>query len=149
MPSSVLSSLVQILGFQDSLLFKSTTSVAACCIVAWLWLRNRRCDCLPLPPGPRKLPFVGNLFQFPTQREWETFTRWSKEYSQCLSFHDPIYCLLIGLESPLLHLDICGQSIIIVNSYKIASELLDKRAINYSGRYPDPFYYSPQSMALK
>jgi hypothetical protein len=37
-----------------------------------------------VPPGPRKLPFIGSLLSMPTRAEWETFTKWGKEYSPCL-----------------------------------------------------------------
>ena len=34
-----------------------------------------------LPPGPKKLPFIGNLLSMPSGAEWETFAKWGKEYS--------------------------------------------------------------------
>ena len=34
-----------------------------------------------LPPGPKKLPFIGNLLSMPTTHEWETFAKWGQEYS--------------------------------------------------------------------
>lgn len=34
----------------------------------------------PLPPGPPRLPILGNALQMPTQREWLTFSEWAKKY---------------------------------------------------------------------
>ena len=39
---------------------------------------------LPLPPGPKKLPLLGNLHNFPTKYEWEQYVEWSKEYGAYL-----------------------------------------------------------------
>ncbi|KAF8994066.1 cytochrome P450 [Cyathus striatus] len=72
---------------------------------------------LPLPPGPKKWPIVGNLFQLPTNFEWETYAAWSDLYN-----------------SDILHVDAAGTSIIIVNSHKVATELFDKRSALYSSR---------------
>jgi hypothetical protein len=34
----------------------------------------------PLPPGPKGIPILGNLLQWPAVNEWETFTQWSEQY---------------------------------------------------------------------
>ncbi|KAJ6536394.1 cytochrome P450 [Mycena capillaripes] len=36
---------------------------------------------LPLPPGPPKLPLVGNLFDVPSTFQWKSYARWSKQYA--------------------------------------------------------------------
>jgi hypothetical protein len=46
-----------------------------------LYSRRNRSE-LPLPPGPRKLPLVGNVFDIPPTHPWETYMAWSKEYSE-------------------------------------------------------------------
>ena len=33
-----------------------------------------------LPPGPRGLPFVGNVFQLDDEKPHETITQWSEKY---------------------------------------------------------------------
>lgn len=35
---------------------------------------------LPLPPGPKPLPVLGNVLDMPRKNEWETITKWGKQY---------------------------------------------------------------------
>ncbi|KAJ8519420.1 hypothetical protein ONZ45_g3613 [Pleurotus djamor] len=73
---------------------------------------------LPLPPGPKGLPILGNALDFPLSRPWETYTRWGKQYGD------------------LTYINALGHSILIINSLETATELLDKRSADYSDR-PD------------
>ncbi|KAJ6540375.1 cytochrome P450 [Mycena capillaripes] len=68
-----------------------------------------------LPPGPRGLPLFGNLFQLKTDA-WFTFTEWKEKYG------------------PLVHINVAGQSILIMNTHKVAADLLDRRGPIYSNR---------------
>ncbi|KAJ7454160.1 cytochrome P450, partial [Mycena latifolia] len=83
-----------------------------------LYLRRNRSQ-LPLPPGPTKLPLVGNLFDVPATFQWEKYMEWSKEY-----------------DSDIIHLDLLGQSVIVLSSLEAATALLEKRSAIYSDR-PD------------
>ncbi|KAI9467402.1 cytochrome P450 [Lactarius psammicola] len=74
---------------------------------------------LPYPPGPKSLPIVGNLFSMPSREEWVTYRKWSEQ-----------------LGSDIIHADVMGSHIVILNSIKAANELLEKRSSNYSDRPP-------------
>ncbi|KAH8998285.1 cytochrome P450 [Lactarius hatsudake] len=74
---------------------------------------------LPYPPGPRRLPLVGNLFSMPSREEWITYRNWSEQ-----------------LGSDIIHADVMGSHIVILNSIKAANELLEKRSSVYSDRPP-------------
>lgn len=38
-----------------------------------------------LPPGPRRLPIIGNLHQAPSGAVWVTFQRWIEQYGPLVS----------------------------------------------------------------
>ena len=50
--------------------------------LAFLVVRSSRRR-LPYPPGPRRLPIVGNLFSMPSREEWKTYKKWSEDCGQC------------------------------------------------------------------
>ncbi|KAK7437042.1 hypothetical protein VKT23_018858 [Stygiomarasmius scandens] len=89
------------------------------------WLRWRRPNKLPLPPGPRGLPLIGNLLGVITDKS-------SK----------PQYLKYLELgrvhNSDIVHIDVCGDHIIVLNSAKTVDDLLERRSSNYSDRPPMP-----------
>ncbi|TRM58958.1 cytochrome P450 [Schizophyllum amplum] len=87
------------------------------CSVALHRVYARRRRSLYLPPGPRKLPIVGNLFDIPTTFEWERYMEWARE-----------------LETDIIHLDAAGQSIVVLDTYEACVDLLEKRSKVYSSR---------------
>ncbi|KAK0491547.1 cytochrome P450 [Armillaria novae-zelandiae] len=70
----------------------------------------------PLPPGPPKWLWAGNYFQLPVIHPWKTYASWAKLYG------------------PLTHLRYFGQTTIILNTGKAATDLLESRSALYSDR---------------
>jgi len=40
---------------------------------------------IALPPGPSKLPLLGNLLDLPTGKAWTTFSDWGEKWGTCLT----------------------------------------------------------------
>ncbi|KAF9023913.1 cytochrome P450 [Hymenopellis radicata] len=78
-------------------------------------LRRRRR--FALPPGPKGLPIVGNVFDRPLSRAWLCYGGWSDTYN-----------------SDVVSMEVFGQPVIILNSAKAAVELLEKRSAIYSDK---------------
>lgn len=43
---------------------------------------GRRPHRFPMPPGPRRVPIIGNALQMPREREWVKFAEWAKAYGK-------------------------------------------------------------------
>ncbi|KAF7350121.1 Cytochrome P450 [Mycena venus] len=97
-----------------------TTTGAACLglgLVLYGLFSRRNRSSLPLPPGPKKLPLVGNVFDIPASHPWETYMAWSKEY-----------------DTDIIHLNLAGTSVIVLSSLRASEALLEKRSSIYSDR---------------
>ena len=69
--------------------FQSTTLAVCACIAVFLVLRalaRKKANALPLPPGPRGLPLLGNLFDIPRKAAWKTFAEWGNAYGELTLF---------------------------------------------------------------
>ena len=95
------------------LLYSSLAAAVLATILRFLFIRSFS---RPYPPGPAPRPIVGNLFDMPRDYWWLTFAKWSKQYGD------------------IVHLNILGQHIVILNSVKATRDLLDRRSAIYSDR---------------
>ncbi|KAL1943796.1 hypothetical protein VTO73DRAFT_3614 [Trametes versicolor] len=95
--------------------------VLSAALSVWLlryWRTSRRR--LPLPPGPRPLPFIGNVLDMPRNNTGAEYRELSDKYGD------------------LVYLDVLGQPILVLGTHEVAIELLDKRSTLYSDRVHSP-----------
>lgn len=78
--------------------------------------RRKTTSSLPLPPGPKPLPIMGNVHQAPKSHAWRTYQEWSKQYG------------------PIVSVNMLGQPVVILNTSETAHDLLAKRGATFSDR---------------
>ncbi|KAF8909957.1 cytochrome P450 [Mucidula mucida] len=83
------------------------------CAIVVLWFNKKT---VSKPPGPPGLPIIGNLLDMPSGRDWEVFGRWGETYG------------------PLISLTVGPTTVVVINTYKKAQEILDKKGPIYSSR---------------
>ncbi|KAF6756369.1 cytochrome P450 98A3 [Ephemerocybe angulata] len=71
---------------------------------------------LPLPPGPRGLPVLGNMFQLPQSEQWKAYEELSKQYGD------------------IVYLEAMGQPILILGALDRTEDMMEKHATIYSDR---------------
>ena len=124
------------MGFNDGQVVSVALALAAL-ILAWALSRKRtgRFSQYPLPPGPKGIPLVGNLWDMPKEKEWITFAEWGKQYGT----HDTLFLsdtqlLMTLLLGDIVYIENFGISMVFLNSYEAVSDLLIKRSAIYSSR---------------
>ncbi|KAJ7113372.1 cytochrome P450 [Mycena epipterygia] len=90
--------------------------------IAILYLWSSRIERRPLPPGPPKDPLIGHLRYMPTAQAPFVFHEWAKTYGD------------------VMHLQVLGKSMIVLDTLQAAVDLLDKKGSIYSDRPPLPLY---------
>ena len=97
--------------------FDAASALLAVFLVGIIILRTVRSrGGFKLPPGPKPLPLVGNLFDLPKELDW---VHWAK--------HKDVY-------GPISSVTVFGQTLIILNDLKAATDLFETRSNIYSNR---------------
>ncbi|KAH7909414.1 cytochrome P450 [Hygrophoropsis aurantiaca] len=85
-------------------------------ITLYVIRRRKQRTRLPYPPGPKPLPLIGNLRDIPLQNESATYNKWAQQYGD------------------LVYANVLGRGLLFVNTPQIATDLFEKRSVNYSDR---------------
>lgn len=92
-----------------------------------------------LPPGPRGLPIVGNLFGMPKTEEWLHWSKFKDTYGTMCMFTEVLYAYLVEYIGPISSVRVLTQTIILLNTLDVSQDLLDRRSQIYSNRPILPF----------
>ncbi|KIJ57200.1 hypothetical protein M422DRAFT_149594 [Sphaerobolus stellatus SS14] len=99
------------------------TCILAAAAFVYYFLKDRHK--LPLPPGPKSLPLIGNAFDLPTSHEYLKYADWGSKYGD------------------VVHVTALGKHIIILNSTKACIDLLEQRSTIHSDRPSLPMIDEP------
>lgn len=101
-------------GSDDGIVGLAAATAIALVTAVLVWSSRR--PRLQLPPGPKGLPLIGSLLEWPTHKEWVTFTQWHARYGD------------------IVYANVLGTKILVLNSPATAKALLDDRGSIYSDR---------------
>ena len=98
-------------------------------------MKRRNPNGLPLPPGPKGLPLIGNLFDFPTNHQWLVYDEWKKTYGKYFIIDWPLlWTTWTGHLGDMVYFNVLGQDFLILGSLQRTTDLFEKRSLNYSDR---------------
>ena len=99
-----------------------------------LWFSRNLKKHPSLPPGPPAEPLIGHLRLIPPNNPETLFYELGKTYGTYLLNVLLSLVLTSMILGDVVHLQLLGRSIIVLNSVQAAIDLLDKRGANYSDR---------------
>jgi hypothetical protein len=92
------------------------TGTLALLVLRW----SARQRTLPLPPGPKPLPLIGNLLDIPKEKDWLTYCAWHARYGD------------------VVLIDVLGTKMLVLGSARAVGDLLEGRGTIYSDRPSTP-----------
>ena len=99
--------------------------------ILWLIARLARRAFRNLPPGPKGLPIIGDVLHIADQ-EWLASPDRKEEYGD-ISPHASRNPLMF-LSGEMMYVSALGQGVLVINSQRVAVDLLEKRSNIYSDR---------------
>ncbi|THH15228.1 hypothetical protein EW146_g5214 [Bondarzewia mesenterica] len=84
--------------------------------IVFAWYCQRRALAVPLPPGPRPWPILGNLKDLRPEQPWLTASQWARKYGSIVYVH------------------VLGKGIIYLNTEEAVSDIMEKRTTIYSDK---------------
>ncbi|KAF9238500.1 cytochrome P450 [Melanogaster broomeanus] len=103
-------------------------------VVFKAWRKRALRNGLPLPPGPKGLPLIGNVFDINSSEPWLSYEQWGKQYGKWRLTFACVSKLSALHPGDIVYSTLLGQEFIIINSAKLAHVLLDQRSAIYSDR---------------
>ncbi|KZT04131.1 cytochrome P450 [Laetiporus sulphureus 93-53] len=82
--------------------------------VIWVWTTEQKSR--SRPPGPKPIPLLGNMHQLPLEYQHHTFKKWSASFGE------------------LIHARLFRTEALILNSQRVAQDLLQNQGSSCSGR---------------
>src|SRR6266404_1640051 len=120
----------------DSTTYFLAAVVLFACTLCLVTKLAQRTTC-NLPPGPRGLPLIGDVLHSADQ-EWLASLQRKDEYGD-RHISDALSTPLMHALGEMMYISALGQGILVLNSQRVAVDLLEKRSNIYSDR---PHYIS-------
>ena len=154
---SFLHHLSSIMGLLETYSYQILVALFFGCILLFRQLKKSRSNNpkgLPLPPGPKGYPLIGNLFDMPLDKPWLVYDEWSKTYgksmiadsllSQRFSLSRRWYDIFQSPGPPLFNFELLGTDHWPVGEKVL--KLLRQNAIAYAARAVCNIFLASQSL---